>query len=106
MPRTAPNRSEFVRSMPDATVPEVVAAAAKLGLNVKAGLVYAVRAVERRKPAKQRRKPGPKPRAARHADDVEQRIVALVVEHGLATVEASVRSARQRVRELAASVTL
>lgn len=55
-----PNKSDFVRSMPNAKAGEVVAAAKAKGLTITAGLVYAVRSAG--KAAKP--KAGSKPKAA------------------------------------------
>lgn len=86
------NRSEFVRSMPNAKPAEVVEAAHRSGIKLSRGLVYAVRAADRRAT------PARAPRAARRADSVEQRFADVVLEIGLARSEALLSSVRAAAR--------
>jgi hypothetical protein len=79
--KSGPNRSAFIRSMPSAPVAEVIAAAKKQGIkNLKAGLVYAVRAADKKGPKPNGLKPGPKPKPKA---GLEQQFIDVALELGI-----------------------
>ena len=111
--KTAPNKSEFIRSQPDAmTAAEVVTKGAEQGLTFKSGLVYAVRRNARTKAArtssapKQKRQPKPgdwegiPTRKDAYKDTLksqERQFVALVLDIGLARADGLMHELRNRL---------
>ena len=82
--KSGQNRSAFIRTMPTASVSEVIAAAKKQGIKgLKPGLVYAVRAAGK-KDKPNGFKPGPKPGPKPKGGGLEQQFVDLVLDVGIA----------------------
>lgn len=101
--KSGPNRSAFIRSMPSAPVAEVIAAAKKQGIkNLKAGLVYAVRAADKKGPKPNGLKPGPKPKAGRKPKaGVEQQFIDLALELGIGRASDLLARVREAVKSVA-----
>jgi hypothetical protein len=83
--------------MPHAGVAEVIAAARKQGIkNLKAGLIYAVRAADKKGSKPNGLKPGPKPKAS----GVEQQFIDVALELGIDRAGELLKRMRQAARSL------
>jgi hypothetical protein len=92
MPRKAPTKSDFIRSMGEAKPVDIVKAAAAKGIKLTPSFVYAIRAMDKKRNGKAGTKRAHK--TEHNTGGVEATIRKLAWEHGLLAVEAAVKAVR------------
>jgi len=97
---TKPNKSAFIRSMPNATAAEIIAAAKGKGMTLSSAMVYVVRSKDKGAKRRPGRPKGSKNRAKRAATSGNDELAfrRLVLSIGLLAAEKYLAELRASVR--------